>query len=154
MASFVVMAHSDASPDSSGEVVFIRDGFHFLAFLLPVIWLAWHRLWLEALVVLALALGLGALGNVFAADFAAFFAGLLLSAYVGLEGPALRIAALRRRGWRELAVIEAGNREEAELRFLAEEPPPSIPRTGARRVPLSARDDGPALGLLAYPWRR
>ena len=38
------------------RAVFVRDGFSWLAFLLPPLWLLWHRLWLEAaLVVVAVA---------------------------------------------------------------------------------------------------
>ena len=41
----------------SGAVL-VRDGFSFLAFLLPPLWLLWHRLWIEA--ALAFAAGVGA----------------------------------------------------------------------------------------------
>src|SRR6185437_5223453 len=41
--------------------VFVRDGFHFWAAILGVIWLAWHRLWLVLLgwIVLMTAIDFG-----------------------------------------------------------------------------------------------
>ena len=37
----------------AADAAFIRDGFSFLAFLLPPLWLLWHRLWIEAALALA-----------------------------------------------------------------------------------------------------
>jgi len=31
---------------ATDKFVFVRDGFHFWAFLFGVLWLAWNRLWL------------------------------------------------------------------------------------------------------------
>ena len=31
---------------ATDSFVFVRDGFHFWAAVLGVVWLAWHRLWL------------------------------------------------------------------------------------------------------------
>ena len=35
------------------DLAFVRDGFSFLAFLLPPLWLLWHRLWIEAVLAFA-----------------------------------------------------------------------------------------------------
>ena len=45
---------------------------------------------------------------------------LLVSAFVGLEGNALRIAALRRRGWQEWGVVEAANLDDADAHYAVE----------------------------------
>ena len=45
---------------------------------------------------------------------------LLVSVYFGLEGAALRVAALRRRGWREWGVVHAEGLDEAQARFAYE----------------------------------
>ena len=53
MASYVVMvppAGQGNRPDL--DAAFVRDGFAFLAFFLPVLWLLWHRLWVEAVAAL------------------------------------------------------------------------------------------------------
>ncbi len=42
-----------------GEAVAVKEGFSWLAFLFGLLWLLYHRLWLWALVVFGLWLGLG-----------------------------------------------------------------------------------------------
>lgn len=153
MASFVVLEPVDARGPE--DAVFVRDGFSFLAFLVPVIWLAFHRVWVAAGVALVLslvigfgasAIGLGGAGNVLL---------LLLSVYFGLEGNALRIAALRRRGHADRGVVEAADMAEAELRYFApgagpEPAPPLAMRAALRARPAPA---GPSMGLFDPPER-
>lgn len=119
MASYVVML----PPRGSGVDVlpeFVRDGFSVAAFLVPPLWLAWHRLWVEALLALGLVLAVPALAGWLGAGAAAPWLSLLLALAVGLEGPSLRLAACRRRGWKDGAVIEADGLRDAEIRFAAE----------------------------------
>ena len=42
------MPRSTAGADiaATDKFTFVRDGFHFWAFVAGLIWLAWHRLWL------------------------------------------------------------------------------------------------------------
>ncbi|MER9868255.1 DUF2628 domain-containing protein, partial [Mesorhizobium sp. M0136] len=99
MAIYVVM-----EPPGRGETVdttFIRDGFAWLGFLVPPLWLAWHRLWVEAaLAFVAMGL-LSMLGERLDLETAGSLLSFLVMLFVGLEGQGLRIAALRRRGWHE-----------------------------------------------------
>ncbi|MER8836186.1 DUF2628 domain-containing protein, partial [Mesorhizobium sp. M0909] len=99
MAIYVVM-----EPPGRGESVdttFIRDGFAWLGFLVPPLWLAWHRLWVEAaLAFVAMGL-LSILGERLDLETAGSLLSFLVMLFVGLEGQGLRIAALRRRGWHE-----------------------------------------------------
>ncbi|MCV0394661.1 MAG: DUF2628 domain-containing protein [Rhizobiaceae bacterium] len=142
--------------------VFIRDGFSFLAFLLPVIWLLARRLWLEALAALVLIVGAGIAAGWAGLGQAAPLLSLLVSLYFGLESNGLRIAALRRRGWSEWGPVEARDREEAELRYAAalagegaeEHPPSATPAPAAARPPSIRPSGGPALGLFSYPGSR
>lgn len=139
--------------------VFVRDGFSFLAFLLPVIWLLARRLWLEALAALALLIMIGWSAAAFGFGSAAPLLSLLVSLFFGLESNGLRIAALRRRGWREWGVIEARDRDEAELRYAAacdDEPEFAAPEPapGALRAAAGRPIPRPALGLLSYPGSR
>lgn len=166
MASYVIM---EPPPEASGRVsrdpVFVRDGFAFLAFLLPFFWLLWHRLWIEAALALGVTLVLGGLGEYGGAGPLASLLSLLVSIYVGLEGAALRMAALRRRGWREAGVVEADSMADAEIRYFAEpaddEPdvadqtarPAAQPATGIQPPPRTP-PSGPALGLFSYPGGR
>ena len=158
MAIYVVMEPPAANAAEAAErAVLVRDGFAFLAFLAPPIWLAWHRLWIAAALAIAMSVGLTALGETAGLGLSSTALSLLVSIYVGLEGPALRIDALRRRGWREWGVVDASNLSEAEIRYLAGEPtqgtalPEPVRRTASSAVRPSPA--GPALGLFDYPGR-
>ena len=50
MASFVVM--EPPLDRATRDELIVRDGFHWLGFFLPLLWFLWHRLWIEAAVVL------------------------------------------------------------------------------------------------------
>jgi hypothetical protein len=160
MASYVVMeppvkTTGGKTGKGAGErAVLVRDGFRFLAFLLPALWLVFNRLWIETVVVIAMTMALSALGAVAGFGNATPALVLLVSLYVGLEASALKLAALRRRGWREWGVVEADNADEAEIRYLAEaltgsDETPAPPPTAGPAAPRSTSQ--PALGLLAYP---
>lgn len=162
MAIYIVMETTGkAEADGTRTALFIRDGFSFLAFLLPAFWLLWHRLWIEAALALAAMLCLGAFGTALGLGGTASAAlSLLISLYVGLEGAALRIAALRRRGWIECGVVQADSRADAEDRHLLETapeeqagfhpPPRPLPRIPPSQKPVT----GPAMGLFDYPGNR
>jgi hypothetical protein len=160
MASFVVMEPPGRAAEE--KAVIVRDGFHILAFLLPAIWLLVHRLWLETLVVVLAGFVIGLLGAWWGSGTASL-ASLMLALFVGLEGSALRLAALRRRGWREWGVVEAGDARDAEIRYLADIGPGHVVRdTASDAVPpapvmtaqrATPTRSGPALGMLGYPGR-
>ena len=166
MASYVVMeppfdAGGGDARGRADRAVLVRDGFHLFAFLVPALWLLFHRLWIEALLVIAVSLVLAGAGSAAGLGNAAPVLSLLVSLYVGLEGPALRLARYRRRGWRDWGVVEADSAGDAEIRYLAETDAgedghedrqeeavwPTAP-VAAPRPPA-----GPALGLFSYPGR-
>ena len=158
MAAYVVMEPPGRPPeDARDRAAFIRDGFSVIAFLVPPLWLLWHRLWIEAALVFAASVGLGALGEIAGMGAAGAGLSLLVSLYVGLEGAALRIAALTRRGWRDRGVVEAGSREEAEIRYLAavdaDSDGEAVRPASAAPVRTMPTASGPALGLFSYPGR-
>ncbi len=158
MAIYVVMEPPGSKgTEATTGAVLVRDAFALVAFLLPPLWLLWHRLWIEAALAFAAGVGLTALGEVAGLGLTGAALSLLVSLYVGLEGAALRLNALARRGWRQWGVVEAASRDEAEIRYVAGEvlreraaedvrPTPStVPQLP--RQPAS----GPALGLFSYP---
>ena len=157
MAAFVVMQPPNRD-GADAPPVFVHDGFSVVAFLVPPLWLLWHRLWIEAVAALLLAIAIGALGAWLGP--ANGMLSLVLSIYVGLENGALRVNALRRRGWAERAVIDAETSQEAEIRyFMADDLPaevafPAPPQRSvpSQRLPIVA-PSAPALGLLSYPGR-
>ena len=159
MASYVVM-EPPAGEARDRDAVLVRDGFHFLAFVFPFLWLFFHRLWLEGLVVLLVGILIGFASSTLLASNAGAFLSILVSIYVGLEGSAMRLAALSRRGWREWGVVEADDWADAETRYLAaiadedDETPPLPPKpwggshTSAQRP--QSGSDTTALGMLGY----
>ncbi|WP_187968971.1 DUF2628 domain-containing protein [Aquibium microcysteis] len=159
MSIYVVMEPPPRRGSDAVEV-YVRDGFHWLGFLLPLVWLLWNRLWLETAVLLALMLGLGALAETSgSAEMVVGGLTVLLSIYVGLEGSALRVWALRRRGYREWGVVDAENRADAEVRHLAarsDEAPDAqrpLPPIREGSAPAQAAGNEPELGLFGYPGR-
>ena len=158
MAIYVVMEPAGGSSVASERAVFVRDGFHAFAFLVPVVWMLWHRLWIEAALVLAATLAVGAAAELAGVPVAGGVATFFLSVWAGLEGPALRVAALRRRGWTEAGAIEAESLDEAETRYMFDaadmEAAPVPAAFPAPRALPAMPHSGPALGLMAYPDRR
>lgn len=145
-----------AGAETGVQAEIVRDGFALLAFIAPLLWLLWHRLWLEAILVFLAAAIIAALGNFTGLGAVLPALSLVVSAYIGVEGQAMRLARLRRLGWREAAVIEAGNRAEAEIRYFSDAnvrqsdqrtDHPAMPPTTVPAKPAA----GPALGLFEYP---
>jgi hypothetical protein len=157
MASWVVLeAPPGASTREGEELVFQRDGFSVLAFLFPPIWLLWHRLWVEAIVTIALLFAVTALERFGGLVVAASFLSFLVSLFVGLEGNAMRIARWQRRGWRVATVVDADSEHDAETIYAAhdeleDERPadrqPIVPHAAHAGVQPSA------VGLLLNPGR-
>jgi len=104
-----------ARPD---QFVFVRDGFYFWAFVLSILWLVWHRLWLALLGYLALTLAVEIALWSFGAEAGTRFVVMgLIALLLGLEAGSLRRWKLSRRKWRQIDVVVADSEEAAERRF-------------------------------------
>jgi len=140
--------------------LFVRDGFHFWAFVLAPLWLLARRLWLAfvvyAIVMVAVEGGLAFFG---VADGAKTVAGLLIALLVGFEAATLRRWKLERRDWKMLGFVVGDDVEDAERRFFAEwmtrkpaveAPPPAEPKYAmpVRRGTPSGTD---VIGLFPEP---
>ncbi len=157
MASYVVLTPPD-DPEAPERAEIIRDGFAWLALIIPLLWLLWHRLWFAAALLLLAAVGIVAGMDTLPTWSPAFFAAaVLLSLYVALEGNGLRIARLERQDWQVETVIEAPNGATAEAIYLSGldetpkrkiPPPPGRGWAAPRGATAPAADTGPALGLL------
>jgi hypothetical protein len=100
------------------KIAFVRDGFSFWAFLVAVLWMVWHRMWLVLLIYVV---------AITAVDTAMYYAdvpaaivavaGLLGSVLVGIEASTLRRFTLARRGWKNVGIVSGHDREDAEQRF-------------------------------------
>lgn len=157
MAIYVVMEPPGRS-EKVDATTFVRDGFAWLGLLVPPLWLAWNRLWIEAALAVVVMALLSLLGQKLGLGLAGSLLSLLVSLYVGLEGQCLRIAALRRRGWHEWGVVEAGRLDDADMRYALEadaladqaEPAPRMVPDAALARPAQP---GMALGLTHVPGR-
>jgi hypothetical protein len=151
------------------RIAFVRDGFHFWAFLFGPLWMLRHRMWLVLIGYLVLVGGLAAgLSRLGAAPGATGLISLLVALLVGLEASTLRRWTLARRGWHGLGVVVADDIELAERRFFdswagqapvaaqpsaaAASPAPAAP---AAPVPAPAQRQTPAqpdvIGLFPQP---
>ncbi len=119
----VFTVHAPLAPDNESRnaadrFVFIRDGFYVWAFLAGLFWLVYHRLWLALI-------GYIAVNGAIVAVLSALHVGgdirlgvmLLIELLMGLEAATLWRWTLSRRHWRQLDVIVADDREQAERRF-------------------------------------
>ena len=106
--------------DRAERLVFVRDGFHWLAALFPMIWLPVKGLWLGLVVFLV---GIGvftwALEALGVHDGLVSALIVIVQIVIGFEASNIQGAALERRSWRMAGAIVGRNREECEVRFLA-----------------------------------
>jgi uncharacterized protein DUF2628 len=104
--------------DRAESLVFIKDGFSWLAALFAPIWLIAHRLWWPLLGYLLLAGGFDVTKRLAGVDPRwTGLAMLALNLLVGFEADALRRWALERRGWRMLGSVSGRTAAECERRF-------------------------------------
>lgn len=159
MASYLVMEPTSQTARAEKAVI-IRDGFSVLAFLFPLFWFLWHRMWLEALAFLVIAFTLAGLATTVGSDPLVPLLSILLAILIGMEAPALRVAMLRRRDWVEWGVVEAANHGEAEVRYAAEVEQagrvpivPASPDSGVSPsvTSIGGRKSGRSFGLIDYP---
>jgi hypothetical protein len=121
MATFTVhqppLGNGENAPDSA-RFVFVRDGFYVWGFLLSVLWMLRHRLWLVALLFVALTV-LIEIGLRWAGIGVGIRSLVILAMcfLVGLEGATLRRWTLSLKGYLPVGIVIADNREEAEQRF-------------------------------------
>ncbi len=145
--------------------VFVRDGFYGWAALLTPLWLLRHRLWLVFLIyAVAIIAGTWALRSLGVSATGLFWVFALVSLLVGLEASTLRRWTLARRRWRDLGVVMAKDRGEAERRFfdrwsqaaqsqtaqVAPQAAPVMPGAASRRYP----SESGVIGLFPEPGAR
>jgi Protein of unknown function (DUF2628) len=123
MKRFIVMAEPNV-PHGDG-IRFIRDGFRPIAFVLPVVWQLWNRLWLQAAVTFAVMGFVAAVSNAFLPAMLPVISGLAnfaIGLTTALEGPAWLAADLERKGHAVRDVLIAGSQAEAEEIFASRLP--------------------------------
>jgi hypothetical protein len=103
---------------ATDRFAFVRDGFHFWAAVLGVVWLAWHRLWLALIgwIVLLAAIDFGMV-RLGVGGGMILVVNALLALLLGFEAASVKRWTLSRRNWRQLDIVVADDEEAAERRF-------------------------------------
>jgi hypothetical protein len=121
MRTYTVHEHPDPAADRidrAEELVFVKDGFSWVAALFAPLWLLVHRLWWPLLgyVVVSGALQLVQLTAAVDPRWLAL-AGFALNVLIGFEADTLRRWALERRGWHTVGTVSGKTAAECERRF-------------------------------------
>ena len=139
---------------------FVRDGFHFWAFILAPLWMLRHRLWIELIAWLLILGGAMFLLHRFGIkESAGFWVWLFLSALVGMEASSLRRWKLARRGFGQAGIVVGDNLEDAERRFFDRwDEEPARPAAGVPASPspfgLPPAASSDIVGLFPQPQAR
>jgi len=165
MSTYTVHAPPPRKGESAADperFVFVRDGFHFWAFVLAPLWLFVHRLWLALIGYLMLsgAIGVG-LHYLGVSQSVGWVVGVLIALLLGFEAPTLWRWTLTRRRWKTLGFVVADGAESAEQRFYAAwigrageapAPPPATPEPSyATPLRRSAPSPTDVIGLFPEP---
>jgi hypothetical protein len=137
-----------ADPMARAEkVTFVKEGFNWVALIVPAFWLLFQRMWLEFLVLLVLITGLQwVFGPV------AGLVTLALTVLFAFEANDLRCWALQRRGYRFAGVATGRGREEAERSFFSNWLPQQDRRVRTP-VPKPQTKTGETPASAPPPWR-
>jgi hypothetical protein len=151
MASFYALTPKTCR-DPAVETLFVRDGFSWGAFLLPLPWMLYRRLWLiTALSVVAL-LVVSLVAEEFGLEGLSIAFGLILSLWTGFEGGHLRAMHLEKKCWRIEDVINAPDLDTAEALYFEALADTAPTPSSVRPYLPEGRADAPrptvALGLI------
>lgn len=136
----------------AARFVFVRDGFHWTAFLFTPLWMLRHRLWLELVFFLVIATALVAgLQRFGGGEGFGLLSALLVQLFVGMEASSLRRWKLSRRRYLNLGIVIGDDREAAERRFfdgwVAEEGPAPASSAAPRMAAVAPE----VVGLFPQP---
>ena len=140
-------------------LVLVKDGFSWGALLVPAIWLAYRRMWLELIAFIALLALLGWLfGGSDAGKTVFDWMALAIIVLFAVEANDLRGAALERRGYRIAGTATGPDRDSAELSFFQAWLPeqekdarrPGVPKPGRASVASAPKKPGEAEEVIGF----
>jgi uncharacterized protein DUF2628 len=144
------------------RLAFVKEGFSWVALIVPLVWLLYHRMWIEFVVFLLVYVGLQiAFGGDAQGQALVTWASLAISVLFAFEANDLRTASLERRGYRLLDVTSGRDRADAEraffVKWLPEQeriapvivPPPR--RDSGTRTPRQRGEGEEVIGLFPQP---
>jgi len=161
MAVFTVhqppLGATDITPEPT-RFTFVRDGFYVWGFVFSVFWMLRHRMWLVAVLFVAISVLIHvALRLIGAPPVLQSLTSIGLCFLVGLEGATLRRWTLTRRGWTNVGVVIADNEDDAERRFFVNwqagrRPNAAPPPANSESVVRVARQSSPdVIGSFPQP---
>jgi Protein of unknown function (DUF2628) len=104
--------------ERADRLAFVKEGFSWIAFLVPALWLIFYRMWIELIVfVLGFAAIQWAFGTSEQGQRLFGWVSFALVVLFAFEANDLRSAALERRGYRLVGVASGSGRSQAELSF-------------------------------------
>lgn len=144
------------------RLAFVKEGFSWPAFLVPLLWLLYHRMWIEFVVLLLIYIAVGlAVGAESQGQALSAWISLAISVLVAFEANDLREGSLERRGYKFAGTASGRNRTDAERGFFNVWLPQQIgpaptepvsPRRETKTQPLLARGEGEeVIGLFPQP---
>ena len=143
MPVYAVYAPPKEAPDlieRADSLAFVKEGFSWPAFFVPLLWLLYYRMWIEFVLLLAVYLLLQLVfGTQMEGETLAAWASLGVGVLFAFEANDLRAASLMRRGYRLQGVAIGRDRNEAERAFFTS----WLPRQQARLAKTSERKDEP-----------
>ncbi len=100
------------------KLAFVKEGFSWPAFFIPLLWLLYQRMWIVFTVLLLIYIGVSvAIGADSQAQALSFWINLAISVLFAFEANDLREASLRRRGYRFAGTASGRSRTDAERSF-------------------------------------
>lgn len=112
---------SDDMDERATDLVFVREGFTWLALIIPALWLLFHRLWRGLLLYLLLSIGIvTALTEMGVSEQIVGLSGFVINLIFAFEARDIQRAALERNGYILQAVVSGSSLAECERRFIAE----------------------------------
>ncbi|MBL8567247.1 MAG: DUF2628 domain-containing protein [Hyphomicrobiaceae bacterium] len=141
--------------DRAEAMVFLKDGFSWVAFATGPVWLLANRLWLGFAGYAATSAAVVAAASVLDVDIGWIVLAIVgLHAVVGYEAHPLQVAALEQRGWNMVGSVMGASETECERRFFEGWLPTQQPlRKLAETVPAASQPEAPRTARLAF-WRR
>lgn len=123
MKIYTVHHRQEATGSLTGiadDAVLVKQGFSWPAFLVPLIWLVWKRMWIVLALYLAVGMGLAAAAYAeLVSQGAVTAASLAVNLILGFQGNDLYRWTLERRRYREQAVVAGRDLAAAEHRYFS-----------------------------------
>ena len=150
--------------ERADRLAFVKEGFSWPAFLVPLLWPLYHRMWIEFVMLLLIYIGMQlVVGAETQGQALSAWIGLAISVLFAFEANDLREASLERRGYKFAGTASGRNRTDAERSFFNVWLPQQVkparetestpePRRETEIRPLLSRGEGEeVIGLFPQP---